>query len=74
MIYRKYEGRTYQEALLKMKCDFPNLSNGYISHSRNYKKGGFLGLGAKNCVEITVAIPEHFGNKAIELSKPKKEV
>jgi flagellar biosynthesis protein FlhF len=53
MIYKVFRGSNYKEAVLKAKMGLGN--NVYILARKELKEGGFLGMGAKNVTEITVA-------------------
>ena len=54
MQYKKYRGRTFQEARLKMVMDVGN--RGYIVSQRRYKEGGLWGLFGKGMIELTVGL------------------
>jgi flagellar biosynthesis protein FlhF len=53
MNLKKYEGATMKEALEKVKTDLGR--NAVILHTKSFKRGGFLGLGGREIVEITAS-------------------
>lgn len=53
MNLKKYEGRTMKEALDRVKADLGG--NAVILHTKSYRRGGFLGLGGRDVVEITAS-------------------
>jgi flagellar biosynthesis protein FlhF len=53
MNLKKYEGSTMKEALDKVKSDLGR--DGVILHTRSCKRGGFLGIGGHEIVEITAS-------------------
>ncbi len=61
MIYRTFKAPTYKQAVLTAKIEMG--SNVYIIGRRAFKEGGFLGMFAKNFIEITVAKNEDENNK-----------
>jgi len=53
MNLKKYEGVTMKEALEKVKADLGR--NAVILHTKSFKRGGFLGLGGREIIEITAS-------------------
>ncbi|MEB3186380.1 MAG: flagellar biosynthesis protein FlhF [bacterium] len=54
MRIRQYQAASMQEARLKIKMDLG--PDAVILHSRTFKKGGFLGFGGKEVVEVLAAL------------------
>jgi flagellar biosynthesis protein FlhF len=53
MNLKKYEGVTMKEALEKVKADLGR--NAVILHTKSFKRGGFLGIGGRELIEITAS-------------------
>jgi flagellar biosynthesis protein FlhF len=53
MNLKKYEGATMKEALDRVKADMGR--NAVILHTKSFKRGGFLGLGGREIIEITAS-------------------
>ena len=53
MNLRKYTGETMKDALDKVKSDLGR--DAVILHTKSYKRGGFLGIGGREVVEITAS-------------------
>ena len=56
MNLKTYNGRSMTDALAKVKKDLGR--DAVILHTRTFKRGGVLGVGAKSSVEITATIDE----------------
>ena len=72
MNLKTYHGRSMTDALAKVKKDLGR--DAVILHTRTFKRGGVLGVGAKSSVEITATIDEKvlaFRNAATESSNPR---
>jgi flagellar biosynthesis protein FlhF len=54
MNVKTYQGTSMADALAKVKQDLG--SSAVILHTRSFKRGGLMGLGARNVVEITAGV------------------
>ena len=54
MQIKVFKAETMKEAMAAMKAELGE--DAVILHSRKYKKGGFLGFGGKEIIEITAAV------------------
>ncbi|MEE9211336.1 MAG: flagellar biosynthesis protein FlhF [Phycisphaeraceae bacterium] len=61
MNLKTYKGRTMAEVLAQVKNDLG--VNAVILHTRTYRQGGLLGLGARPVVEVSAADGRQIGHK-----------
>ena len=74
MNLKTYHGRSMTDALAKVKKDLGR--DAVILHTRTFKRGGVLGVGAKSSVEITATIDEKvlaFRNAATNQNRARKQ-
>ena len=70
MRVKRFVAATMQEAMAKVKNEMGN--DAVILHTRHFKEGGFLGLFAKNYVEVTAALEQPKPNiqPVFQVAKP----